>query len=102
MITEEEILIFLIKLDLLSKEYDGKSDECSGVNLSYEHKDKFITIEYSWSTPEEGGYETYMLDLDKMKYTYQQSGSTVFGSYENENINEITSLDDFWNEKFGN
>ena len=95
MVSQDELLNFLITLENLEKEFDEKSEECSSVYLNVEHIGDIINVEYGWSTPEEGGSDFYKIDLVKMEYHHSESASTVYGSFENESVIKIKSLDEF-------
>ncbi len=53
-VSDDDIIDFLDKLDKLSKHYDETSEEGSSSDLRYEHKGNIITINYGWMTYEEG------------------------------------------------
>lgn len=100
MVSDNEILDFLIKLEVLKEKVEKENYECSGCNFNYEHQDNIIKIEYDWYCPEEGGYYEYIIDLETMSCKYSDDVSTVYGSFKNNDTYIIKDFDVFLNRFF--
>lgn len=94
MVTDNDILNFLIKLEELEIIFQEKCDECTCFNFEYEHIGNIINIVYSWSDPEECANDKYVINLLDKKYTFFEDASTVYGDYKNENVYCFENLND--------
>jgi hypothetical protein len=99
-VSDDEVIDFLDKLDKLSKYYDEKSVEGCSSDLRWEHKDNLITIDWGWSTYEEGSSETLIIDLTTLEVTHTEDTSSVYGDYQNEGKRKFNSLKEVYKEYF--
>jgi len=99
-VSDDEIIDFLDKLDKLSKYYDETSTEGSSSNLRYEHQDNIITIDWGWMTYEEGSNQKLIIDLSTLEASYNEDTSSVYGDYENESKRKFNSLEEIYQEYF--
>jgi len=78
-ITEEEILNVFYLLDLIKVKLinDSVNDNC--YNLKYSYLDDIITINYDWSTYEEGSIVLIIIDLKNNTIQEIEDGGTVYG-----------------------
>jgi hypothetical protein len=100
-VSDDEIIDFLDKLDKISKYYDETSVEGSSSDLRWDHKDNLIIINYGWSTYEEGSSETITIDLTSLEVTHIEDTSSVYGDYKNEDKRKFSSLEEIYSKYFG-
>ena len=94
---DEELLTVLILLDDIKKYVEKQSYEGSWYNLNHNLSDKKITIDYDWGTYEEGGDYVVTIDLTEKTIRDKDSGSTVYGKFENDNIRKYENYQDIIN-----
>jgi hypothetical protein len=99
-VSDDEIIDFLDKLDKLAKYYDETSEEGSSSDLRWEHQDNLIKIFYGWSSYEEGSSEELIIDLTTLEVTYTEDTSSVYGDYQNEGKRKFNSLEEIYQEYF--
>lgn len=92
--TDDEILNLLIELEHISKERDINSVEGSSSGLDFLHNGSILTIHSYWATYEEGGNTDLKVNLETFEVHFQEDASTVYGSYDNDSIKKIKSLDE--------
>lgn len=81
--TDDEILELLIFIEGLGRWYDGKNVEFGWYNFRYEYRAGCIYVESDWGCPEEGGCNSYQVDIGAGVIRYGESGSLVYGEYDN-------------------
>lgn len=100
LVSDDEIIEFLDKLDKLSKYYDETSEEGSSSDLRWEHKDNLIIVNYGWSTYEEGSSKKLLIDLTTLDVTYTEDTSSVYGNYQNGDKKRFNSLEEVYKKYF--
>lgn len=75
------------------------------INYTFDEKLDYILIEYSWSTPEEGGSEDIKVYWNEtpIRVEFSEGHSTVYGDYDNKNtytFDSISELLNFLKEKY--
>ncbi len=114
--SDDELLEFLIKLEEIQSKFNEESDEGSSSDLvihdnitlhnssdlNFIHSNPFITINYGWSSYEEGSSTELKINLDTLETSYNEKTSSVYGNYTNEHTKIYSSLNDIYDEYFKN
>jgi hypothetical protein len=96
MITDEQILNFLIVLEALKKAYESGNGSWEGYDFNIEHKDDCIKVETGWSSPEEGGIYNFTVYLeDPIRVEVADQASTVFGDCDETYTETYVSLEQY-------
>lgn len=94
-LSDDDKLRIMYFVEDLDKKLSEHSYEMSGSNIEFD--DKEMTIRYNWYSPEEGGGDDWILSYEngKLKVEHHDEASTVFGNYDNDNVEIHDTLDDF-------
>lgn len=96
-VTDEEILNFLIELENISIIRDLESVEGSSSDLNFSFNSSEININSSWMTYEEGGSTILKINLTTLEVTYDEQASTVYGNASNQSIKIVKKLEEVLN-----
>lgn len=106
-LTENNLLEFFYFIDKMSEKFDSESEEGSSSYIRYDFDENsdHITLEYGWSTYEEGGSEDMKIfwKENPIRVEWNEGQHTVYGDYDNQNIykfNDFSELMYFIKEKY--
>lgn len=80
-------------IEELNDKMNKKPDELSGQEIFFD--DGTNTITFNWWSPEEGGGEEWQITFgDKISVKKTEEGHTVYGDFDNEDIENYDTIDD--------
>ena len=98
---DDALLELFYFIDNLSEVFDSQSTEGSNTYINYNYDDKldYITIEYGWSTYEEGANEDLKVFWKEspIRVEFSEDASTVYGDYSNEHTYKFNSISELIN-----
>jgi len=96
MVTEDQILDFLILLERLKNAYESYNGPWEGYDFNFEHIDNRIEVETGWCSPEESGEYNFTVYLeDPIRVHTKDEEYTVYGDCDNEEEDTFDSLESY-------
>ncbi len=98
MVTDNDLLNFLIKIEEIQKHFKSISEEgnCHDINTNLAPPN--ITVTHSWSNYEEGDSTKFEINLETLNVKINEQGSTVYGDYNNDTFKSFNTLSEIYEE----